>query len=373
MSRYYVSLDKYFRQTQKYYYFFDALFNKEEETKGKIFKSLGISDSSYRTERLKPNVKNENKNILLDYFKYNKLTSKDKQEEYEICLSKIYYCIYYIQKNELDKLNIQLESMINKHTYLKPLLTLFKVFIAMNYDKPMDIMKANLKEELEYLWLFKNNYFTDEIKLIYKCIMYYYQYDVEINELDNMAMDYPNLLWLYYNVRGSRYYLDKKYTDALVYYQGALDEYTKSFNVERSLRTINNIAYMYNTMGKYLFSLNKSTKAVDYIYSYKNDTWTKYITMHYLYSNYMLKRYEEIISFYQVIVFEPKTLISVSAVICILAAYKENCMDTVNIIKEEFKNDRNVKIILNYIATKNKEILDNLEPTPYLVRIAKQL
>lgn len=368
-----INLDDYFEKTQKYYYFFDALFHKEDRRKMVIFKSLGISGSSYRTERLKPYVRNENKFILLNYFNYNKLTKQDNKNEYEVCLSKIYYCVYYMQRAELDKLKLQLEEYISRNNYLKPLFMLFKILICITYDKRMSEMKEELKEDLEYLSLFRNKYFTNKLKMIYRCLMYYFEYDTDSNELDNIALEHKDLLWLYYNLKGSRYYLDEKYSDALVYYQGALKEYKETLNVDRLLRTTVNIAYMYNTMDKYLFSLDTTSMAIEYVYSSKNDTWIKYITLHYLYSNYMLKRYKEIIDFYQVIVFDIKSLISTSAVICILAAYKEGMLSSVVDIMNEFKEDKNVKIICEYINTKNKEILNDLENIFYLVKIAKQL
>ena len=139
------------------------------------------------------------------------------------------------------------------------------------------------------------------------------------------------------------------------------------------MTTICNISLIYNTLGKYLFSLESLEGAVTYVHSSRNELWIRNITQHYLYSSYMLKRYKEILRFYEIIIFKPESLNSVSAVICILAAYKLNCLQKAEEIIICHKDDYNVKIVLNYINKNERNILSNLEKNPYISEIVKTL
>ena len=94
MKTYTFNLDNYFKKTQKCYYFIDGLFNYTKLLKKDVFKIVDIYDVSYRTDRLKENVKNNNRANLLKYFNYN-MVDLSYQHKYEVCISKIYYCVYF--------------------------------------------------------------------------------------------------------------------------------------------------------------------------------------------------------------------------------------------------------------------------------------
>lgn len=365
-------LDEFFEETQKYYYFFDALFKRKGGNKANALHAVGISDSSYRTERLKKNVNNENIPILLKYFDYQNI-SIDKKNSYEICLSKIYHSGFYRQTEELKILLTELEEYILDNNYLKPLFLLFKAYAYMHFDTRFSERKQLLIEDLEYIEYFTNDYFTKELRVIHQCVLLYYNMNYNLNKLESDILKYPNIRWLYYNTRGNRAYFEKNDLEAILYYQEALKEFQRAYNIERSLLTIANISLIYNTLGKYLFSLERLEDAVTYVHSSKNELWIKGITQHYLFSNYMLKRYKEILRFYEIIIFKPESLISVSAVICILAAYKLNCLDKAEEIIICHKDDYNVKIVLNYINKNERNILSNLEKNPYISEIVKTL
>ena len=96
MHTYIFSLEDYFERTQKYYYFFDGMMTYEKKLKKDILKEVDVYENSYRVERLRPLVKNANKKLLLDYFKYNTTDPKSRLK-YEICVSKIYYCSYFLK------------------------------------------------------------------------------------------------------------------------------------------------------------------------------------------------------------------------------------------------------------------------------------
>ena len=123
-----INLKKYFNETKVYFNFFDGLFLLEKETKQQIFDQLQIPSSSYRTQRLKEKTNKYYINRLLEYFKYNDIEN-ETIIEYEILLSRIYYCCYYKQKDKLTELLEVLNIKIDKHNIIKPLLILFRVLI----------------------------------------------------------------------------------------------------------------------------------------------------------------------------------------------------------------------------------------------------
>lgn len=157
-------LDKYFYETQFYFYFFDGLFSYEIEDKQLILNKLMIIGSSYRTQRNKAKTKKNNVELLLEYFKYNDIKEEEKLS-LEILLSQIYYFCYYKQKEKLlDKLEL-LNVEINKHNVLKPILILFRVLINMNLEYDTINLNNVVKEDIEYLKLFfKKKYFMDELE-----------------------------------------------------------------------------------------------------------------------------------------------------------------------------------------------------------------
>ena len=95
MKTYTFSLNEYFNKTQKCYYFIDGLFNYTKTIKKEVFQTVDVYGNSYRTDRLKDNVKNNNRELLLKYFNYN-MIDNSFQHKYEVCISKIYYCLCFL-------------------------------------------------------------------------------------------------------------------------------------------------------------------------------------------------------------------------------------------------------------------------------------
>ena len=88
------------------------------------------------------------------------------------------------------------------------------------------------------------------------------------------------------------------------------------------MRTINNIASAYNNLGKYQLSINVTEKVIKYAFSQEVSFWIKSIAMHYLFSNFMLRRYEEVLEFYNIIVLDENFLNQVSVIIILVSAFK---------------------------------------------------
>ena len=143
-------LDKYFTQTQIYFNLFDGLFLLEKENKQQILDKLNIPSSSYRTQRLKEKTNKYNINILLNYFEYNDIEVKSITE-YEILISRIYYCCYYKQMDRLLELLNLVNIKLEEHNILRPLLILFRVLIYSNLEYDILYLNEIIKKDIEYL------------------------------------------------------------------------------------------------------------------------------------------------------------------------------------------------------------------------------
>lgn len=376
MNTYIFSLSEYFERTQKYYYFFDGLIAYEKKLKKDVLKAVDIYEVSYRADRLKPKVKNKNRNILLKHFNYNEI-DLNSQLKYEICISKIYYCTYYVKLDVLKELLEEIDLYIAENNYLKPLFILFKIFGTIPFYNHISQLQNMFLDEVNYLKSFiKTNYFSNEFAYLYSIIMLYFNVSDNMQKLDEYSNTFRELRWLDYTIRANYYYLQKNDSDSLMYYNAALEELNKAYNIDRTLRTINNIAATYNNLGKYQFSLNETEKVIKYVFSQKVNIWIKCIAMNYLFSNFMLKRYNEVIEFYNVIVLNEEFLNEVSIIIIILSAFNLKRLNLVSKLIELHKDSKNVKLFLSAIECigKNKVIdLSKISPSPYLIKIAESL
>ncbi len=376
MNTYVFSLDEYFERTQKYYYFFDGMVHFINKSKKDVLKEVDIYESSYRSDRLKPKVKNRNRNILLNYFKYNDV-NKESQLKYEICISKIYYCTYYLKLDILDELLKELEIYINENNYLKPLFVLFKIFGTMSFSDNINELNKKFQNEINYLKVFiKTNYFTNELGYLYSIVMLFFKVNQDFQILDEYSNVFKELLWYDYTIRANYYYIQNNDSDSLMYYNAALDEFNKSYNIERLLRTINNIAASYNLLSKYQFSLNVTEKVIKYSFSQEYTPWIKNIAMHYLFSNYMLKRYKEVLEFYNVIVLNKLFLNETAIIIIVLSAFKLHKMNQIEKLIQNISEYKDLNIFINAIASIKHNIdadFAGLSSKNYLIKLANSL
>jgi hypothetical protein len=225
-----ISLEEFFHSTKKHYYFIDGLTLKENKPKYELLHEIGISDDSYRTERLKEFVKNDNIKILLNYFNYKNIDINDKVK-YEIILSKINYCVYYRNIDELSKLITQLNEYINENNILKPVFILYRVFALLNYDYQMSELKEMLKDDLNYLMLFRKKYFSNDMYYLYKIILYYFDLNKDTKELEQLTVSFKEYNWVYYNLKASKQYLSFNDLYSIIYYNKDLEYYQNDNNM----------------------------------------------------------------------------------------------------------------------------------------------
>jgi hypothetical protein len=309
-----INLDKYFYTTKKYYNFFDAISKEKDELKSDIMKELKIVYSTYRTNKRKENSPRDYIDLLLAYTKYSDVDLVNKNN-YEVLLTKIYYTIYYRQLKDLSSLSEELNKYIEENNYLKPVFVLFKMFCVINEIALVyDIIKR-YKQEFDYLYLFrKENYFEGNLRLIFLLVLFHADYAVDRNEIENLVYENTELSWLYNNVMAAHYYKSGNDIKAYMYYNETIKNYEIDDNIERKMFTISNISYLLNLEDMYVASIDKTEKVINYIYSQKNEVWMEYITQHYLFSLLMLKRYDQIIMFFEILVLDYEKLNIVSSI-----------------------------------------------------------
>lgn len=358
-------LDKYISDKLIKYEFFNALLHDEKRrTKvliTDILLSLDISDSSYRRELSTKKASGFTITRLLKHFNYNYVDAS-KQETYEFCLQKIYYNSYF---RLVDKLNDYLEMLdlyIVDNNYLKPIFYLFKVFGYIHSSYPIDMLKVRLSTELDYLLLFKDTeYFKDEFELLYLSILYYFKLEKDSNKIARLVSRYSEISWLYNNIKGSFEYTQQHFDVALYYYNKVHRICLEANNMDRANATVVNIACCHNNLEQYDLSLDFLKNVQGYMYTDKYSTWITFLIQHYIHALFMIEEYESILKIYQSKLFDIKKLSSPAAVECILASDILNKKDEAQNIIEMFTDDHNVKIICEFLSSKDKQILNGLE------------
>lgn len=371
------NLDYYFKKTYVYYALFDGLFTLSDVEKETVLNELGVVPSSYRSQRSNDNVKNKNNiNLLLEHFGY-KMNYPLIESKYEILITKIYYYCYYKQVDKLNTLLTEIVEEVNYNTPLKPLLSLFKVFIYSNLEYSIIEAKQLLNDDLKYLAAFYNKrYFVDEYEFIYLILMDYYDvfdFSLEVKK-DNLSLKYPKLLWLYYFTKASKAYTNANDVEALINYELVLNEFIKSNNLERYFVTVNNLSYLYNLLGEYTACLNVCSSTVEYIFCNDADSKrSQVLLMNYLFANLMLEKYKEITDFISILVFDFKSLNYISTFVCLIAAMKTNNNDLFSKIKRMHSDTKEVQIFTKSIENKDLKLLDEIRNTPYFKQIKKLL
>ncbi len=377
MKHFSFNIEDYYIQTKKYYYFFDGLFKLEEGIKKDILDSLNIPDSTYRTNRSKNYVKNNNHFILLNYFHYDTLMYP--REVYETCFAKIMYAFYYKESSSIPKLQKDIEEFILQNNYLKPIFTIFQIILDIGTIGDYHVLLEIVGPKLDYLNLFPEDYYDPKIGYIVSMIQFYFNRKVDEIKLKNDSLKYVELSWLYSFFKGNKAYLNQNDYEAIVYYEMCLKDYKESFNISRIVSTINTLAFLHNAHEQYELSIEKSSIILQHtFYQEAEPKWQNFLSTHYLFSLYMLGRYEEIQQFFNIIVITPDVLHMNSILIGILAARKLNCSfkDFNPIFDEIIEKDETIQLFILMLdkkisTSKMKEL--KVYSTYYFKKIAESL
>lgn len=119
-------------------------------------------------------------------------------------------------------------------------------------------------------------------------------------------------------------------------------------------------------------SYNITSQVIEYVFSEINDERRiQSLLVHYLFSSLMLARYNEIINFIDIVIFDLSYSNGISAIIYVVAAFKlEKLKHVDKILNLEF-NGINFEIVKEYIKCKDYKLLDKLKEYPY-IKIMKE-
>lgn len=373
MICYVFKLNEYVDETKKSYQFVDGLFKINNILKKETIEGLGINYSAYRVEKTRDIVKNDNISKLLSFFEFNNV-NKENIKKYEILFSKIYYCCYYGNSKSYDFYLTQIEELLKNKDIIFPILVLFKVFICFNKILDFEKCRNYLKDELEFLYaIYNTDYFSGDLKYLYFLMLFYFDQlnDVDLLFVKKFCYKEPKIAWIYYSVKAQKAYINQNDLETIMYTEILIKEYKNNTNMNKYLYAINNLAYSYNLEYEYVASLSYTENVIEYLFSStEHKIWIKYIFVHFLYSKFMLKEYDEIINFLNIYPIEKEYLLDVSAVICLVTAYitknikfYDRIIDMVNGDFYYFTG------FLKYIQTDDETMLVFNDNPPYIKRL----
>jgi len=376
MSYYIFNIKNFFIDNKIYFGLFDGLFNLTINEKHKVLLELNCIPSTYRSQKLRGTKNKELIKTILTYFNYNDFDF-ELESQYNILLSKIYYCCYYKIQRQQSELLRELNIQIDENNVLKPLLVLFRTLLYTSFELDYKQTKNIIFEDLSYLYVFKStNYFTNEFKLIYQSFLFYYDFLTEKDqlEIDKLSLLHPKISWIWFLLKGSKAYMTRNYDIALANFDILLSEFISNNNLERYFIVLNNVACIYNFSGHYVASLKVTEKVIEYVFGSAEDIRRiSDILMHYLFSKLMLECYQEIIDFISINIFDFKILNVISAITCIVAAYKLNESALLKKLVSLDFDDPNYLKFVSYIKNGDSSQMKNITKFPYLLKLRKKL
>lgn len=348
------------------YNFCDVLLEKNVSGKARFLEKNDIYYNSFKQEKRLGKVSENNKTVsrLLEIFNYNFVTYE--LEEIENVLKDILDQAYIknVDKNSmhLDFLN----EYISKNDCLQPVYVLFRVILISFSKLEYNQSFIQIEKDLDYLTPFvKKKYFVDSLQFLLKCVLFYYEkYDDEI-DIDNLSNKHNDYIWIYYEIRAGKGFIDKNYPIMQMNYEKALALYEKQFNFRRVLSVSNNFCYYYNRIGQYSSSIKYSEKLIFNPYIKELRELHSFVIMHYFISLLMLKDYKIIIKTYNKLYEGKSTINDLSYAIYALSEIIENkalindfssSNKYIEWIKE-YKSKRSKKLLLSYANNDYEEKL----------------
>lgn len=348
------------------YNFCDVLLEKNVSNKSKFLEKHGIYYNSFKQEKRLGNASQNNKTVskLLEIFNYNFVAYE--LEKIENILQDILNQAFFKSNESYDEHLDFLNSYIEKNDCLQPVYILFKVILIAFGDLKYNNSLKELEDELIYLQPFvKKKYFYGDLDFLLKCMLFYFNiYKNEI-ELDSLSNIYSKYIWIYYEIRAGKGFIDKNYPIMQMNYEKALVLYEQNYNFKRVLLISNNFCFYYNKIGQYLFSLKYSTKLISNAYIKELEFLYSYVIMHHFVSLFMLYEYKKIINTYISLVKKNAKINAIAYAIYVLSELIDNNASIDNFSTpnkyiewiKEYINNRNKKTILSYAKNEYEEII----------------
>lgn len=227
-----IDLSEYkIKNGKRLYQFCDVLLEKNTLNKALFLEKMGMSYNSFKQEKRVGNVSVNNKTVstLLGKFKYKFI--EYELEEIENILDDILNQAFIKSNERFDKHLEFVNNYILKNDCLQPVYVLFKVILIAFSDMGYQECKIKLEKDINYLQAFLNKkYFYDNLELLLKCMLFYFKKFKNEIDLDNLSNIYTDYIWVYYEIRAGRGFIDKNPPIMQMNYEKALALYEKNFN-----------------------------------------------------------------------------------------------------------------------------------------------
>jgi hypothetical protein len=256
---------------------------------------------------------------------------------------------------------------------LKPLFILFKIYGNLYLTDGINNIKILIENDIQYICNFKKDYFVNEYEMIFESIKYSVYGINNLINLNKLSTEYPPLKWIYLSALGTSYYFKAEDEKVISVYEELAEEYRFHNNNARLMQAYSNICFSYNKLKRFSKCIEFTQRCLPAIYSKQNYIAIDNILMHYVYANYVIEKYDEIVKVITNPLFDLKRVNTVTAFICILAAYKINLQTKVQFIIEAFKEDDNILHLLEYLKTNSIKYLYNIKQWSYISDIIEKL
>ncbi len=297
------SLDEYYYNSQYSllyidYYIDEYVKNETFLLKDAFLESLNVNPSSYRRARQKEqNIGAKYSKILLKFFKINELKIENKIK-YESLLYDVYNSFYYKTGN-LSDLKIRIQDCINDNTILTPLFNIMLYIVLFQGNGNPSLMLEEYKYIYEYINNFDDKYFISAFKDLKFIININYARDISDIYPYHSIIENSSKKGLIYYILSSKARLCKKYELAILYANESIKYLIKDYNYYRLCHLNVQLCSSLEALGMFEKSLEISKNqfiSLEQTGLFLDDILL--IRGHYLTSLLGLKRYDEIIDYF---------------------------------------------------------------------------
>ena len=360
-----------YKGSKQFFYLFDVYIKYTNNSKKDLYHRFNINDSSYRRSRdMEQKVGKEIVNILSNYFGLV-TPSYEEIEELEIVANRIYNNMYYKIYDTYDSDMDYINNMLESKSLLFPILNLLKIFLVCNSTNSANMVFQENKTLYMHTKIY-TKFFNSELNSLLEILKLFFG-DFTLN--NEWTHEYDNAMA--YQIMASKCYIEDQYIQSIFYSTKANEILLKELNFKRyitnnrtlmnSLLCVGNYDLCYNLATKQLYSVN-SLNYSDYEKSIIDD----FICVALLGQ----RKYQVLID--NLFECEALTLNSISCLLISLFIIDENKFHYYINEKLDYNEMSEaqsmfLKNIINYLITKNKDILDNIDKKQCLKGLLKIL
>lgn len=348
-----------YKGSKQFFYLFDIYIKYTKNSKKDLYHRLNINDSSYRRSRdVEQKVGKEIIKTLSDFFGFS-FPTDNQIDELETIANRIYNNMYYKIYDTYDNDMNYINSMLESKSLLFPILNLLKIFLICNStSSPVLVFQEN--KNLYFDTKIYKQFFNDELNNLLEILNLFFD-DFTFN--NEWPHEYDNAMA--YQILASKCYIEDQYVQSVFFSTKANEILLSDLNFKRyitnnrtllnSLLCASNYDLCYDIAMKQLYSVN----------SLKYSKYEETIIEDFIYVSLLGQRkYHVIIN--DLIKCKNLTLNKITCLLTSLFITSEK--EFYSYIKEniDFKTMEEscvifIKNIINYLTTKNKDILEKID------------